>query len=568
MEKVLIADDSKTVRRIFKNALLNSIDYIQTDEEHILEAENGLDLVAFVKNNDDIKYLLVDIDMPLLDGDNAIVSLINQGFLEDAKVVFITANSVAPSTLLHNCVKGVISKPVNIEKLNNRLKSLIFSKEELMNDDDRKELRQKIDEQKSLLSNVILKYLSNFEETKTLKEDFFAKDLEECYEDAEILPDNDLIPVVEEFVSNIFRARRLKADVDKKKIEFIFNNIKEVSTGIEDTILSDSKALKAYVIGELGDDSSTFDRELKAELERYIEVINRYKNKLQVTDEFSEFRRKFADDDLLLLHKFLTEIVFDFAKKLDFSIESEKLKILMLDMELFLRSIKIFKTIELYKEDGDFDNKSYSDFLTDKKKHLILINRHLYFTFIKTIMSQMRKSDEVLKYFANSNSINRITMGSLVSYFKDSTDYEKVGLKPEDFKKLHSKLEEPHISVLFLTSMAVNIDEDLAIVKKFTDQQFTSFNFYAFTQDSVLQIWLKNKQKADIIFIDDAYDDNQERKFIDVQKGYPDIFKDSKLVLLSTGQTAMEDKELLKSADTFMKRPLSVEKISKYLLSV
>jgi hypothetical protein len=156
----------------------------------------------------------------------------------------------------------------------------------------------------------------------------------------------------------------------------------------------------------------------------------------------------------------------------------------------------------------------------------------------------------------------------LIDTFKGSKSYKTVDLSLNDYKKLDSKLKTQNLNVLFLSSLHIDTDENVSIVKKITEQQGTGYNFYGFSQNSVLKIWLKNKQNVDIVFLDDAYDDNQDSSFLSIKSDFPELFQKSRIILLSTGQKAVEDKELLKSADTFMKKPLSVDKVRRYLLSI
>jgi uncharacterized pyridoxamine 5'-phosphate oxidase family protein len=129
-------------------------------------------------------------------------------------------------------------------------------------------------------------------------------------------------------------------------------------------------------------------------------------------------------------------------------------------------------------------------------------------------------------------------------------------------------LATKNINIIFLSSLEINRDENINVLKKVIEQNNSSFNFYGFSQNHVLEIWFKTKQNVDIVFIDDAYDDIQHSNFISLMQKHFEFFKNTKVVLLSTGHTTMENKELLKKADTFMKKPLNLEKVSKYLLSV
>jgi len=200
------------------------------------------------------------------------------------------------------------------------------------------------------------------------------------------------------------------------------------------------------------------------------------------------------------------------------------------------------------------------------KSYFIIINRYNIMKKFEVLMVQVKNSNELISILRNL--LDRVSIDSFINILKDSSEYHKVGLSIHDYKKLSFKLSVRKLNIIFLSSIDINLDENILILKKIIDHPNSSFNFYGFSQNSVLEIWLKTKQNADIVFIDDAYDDMQDRSFIKVKKMYPELFKNTKIILLSTGQTKVEDKELLKSSDTFMKKPLIIDKVSKYLLSV
>jgi CheY-like chemotaxis protein len=569
MKKILIADDSNTVRKILKNAIVKNIDYIQTDEDHILQAENGLDVVALAKNHDDIDYVFVDIDMPMLNGDQAIMSLLDKNFLQQSKIVFITANSLDSKILAHKNVAGVIAKPVNIEKLQTRLKDLLFDKSDFLSEDDKISLKRAVNEQKLLVTNLIMKYVSTVDTDKKVSEDMFKKDLDECYEDNEVIPENDLIPLIEEFLVNIFRKNKIAENVEKSKIQYLMDNLKEYSEGIESTILSDIKVLKSYASNIVeASDKKTYDIEFKNELERYSKIVDKYKSKLDLTDEFAEFKTRFSDKDLEILNTFVFKIIIPFAKELDFSIENDKMKMLKNDIELCLRSSSILAEINNGVENFDFENSDYTEFMSETNKYFYVIHRFIYFNFINILVSQMRKSSSISTYFSESNLSNRITLKALLVYFNDPKKFESLGLLPEDVKRIRSKFNERNLNILYLSSKNLTGNEDVNLLKRISEHQNTNYNFYGFSQNSVLEIWIKNKQPADIVFIDDAYDDIQDKSFMKIRESYFEIFENSKIILLSSKDGNAENKELLKISSTFMKKPLNQDKVAKYLLSI
>jgi len=102
---VAIADDHRLIRTAIK-MLLKENDEV----ELVFEAEDGLELLSFLKSNEP-DVILLDVDMPKLNGVNAIqqiidiypdMSIIMLSMHEDPDIVFNCSNAGALSYLLKN----------------------------------------------------------------------------------------------------------------------------------------------------------------------------------------------------------------------------------------------------------------------------------------------------------------------------------------------------------------------------------------------------------------------------------------------------------------------------------
>jgi len=116
--KYLVTDDSKLARRVLIKSLLN-----YTDEEHILQATNGLEALKIaLKERPDIVFL--DLTMPEMDGYTALPKLLNIN--PDIKVVVISADvqEQAQEKVLSLGAKFHIAKPINPQKLKEILEAL------------------------------------------------------------------------------------------------------------------------------------------------------------------------------------------------------------------------------------------------------------------------------------------------------------------------------------------------------------------------------------------------------------------------------------------------------------
>ena len=62
--KILICDDEALIRNVIK-------EYLVVENYQVLEAENGIDAIEVVKNND-VDLVIMDIMMPKMDGYQAV----------------------------------------------------------------------------------------------------------------------------------------------------------------------------------------------------------------------------------------------------------------------------------------------------------------------------------------------------------------------------------------------------------------------------------------------------------------------------------------------------------------
>ena len=91
LTKVLIADDSPLVVKMVKATLLSpNFTLFEVDENHVVTASDGLEAFNQIALHKDIQYLISDINMPHLNGDELIELLTDTEKLGEIKVIFIT----------------------------------------------------------------------------------------------------------------------------------------------------------------------------------------------------------------------------------------------------------------------------------------------------------------------------------------------------------------------------------------------------------------------------------------------------------------------------------------------
>ena len=113
MKKVLIVDDSATVRNQLKAAFEVNADY------ELIEAENGVDALGKLDANPDVKLLISDINMPEMDGITLIKNIFEGGKFSTLPIVMLTTEAGADlkAQAKQYGVKAWIIKPFTNDKI-------------------------------------------------------------------------------------------------------------------------------------------------------------------------------------------------------------------------------------------------------------------------------------------------------------------------------------------------------------------------------------------------------------------------------------------------------------------
>ena len=113
--KVLIVDDSKTMLKINENICKG------LHIEHILTAENGLEAVKIFQDNLDIDLVLLDINMPIMNGYEALEKI--KKLSKDVKVFMCTTEGGKEEVIkalrmgASNYIVKTIKREVLVEKI-------------------------------------------------------------------------------------------------------------------------------------------------------------------------------------------------------------------------------------------------------------------------------------------------------------------------------------------------------------------------------------------------------------------------------------------------------------------
>jgi CheY-like chemotaxis protein len=578
MSKILIADESAEHRVRIKHAL-SKIDKIDTsNEDNIKEVVSGIDLVPLIKSYDNFDYVVINPYMSLLDGADAIQILLNQGFLSGAKIVFLTDKALVHDIVTHPNVKGIIVKSKTMEGLYTKLESAFFTKYELLTEEQKKLLTIKIDYQKNLIKNIILKYFVQNKKTKDIQESDFMSELDSCFEDFELIPSNDIFPLAEEIIKHTCKVKNINITVDKHKLKFIFENREEVDTNVEFTVFVDKTNLKNLLQNkDLEEkDKNTLNEELSKELERYKDILDRYKKTMSTTQGFENFVKMFSNENIFHFHIFLIYIVLDSLKDIDSTIETNKLKLCIKDAKIMRRGVEILEYLRNNAKFYELDNETYKDFVAVYDEDFDLFNKFVNYQLFLILADEIKESVSVLNSFINMG-INKITIGTLIDFFLYRTKHESNDfIKSETGKEIMSSMKalkveygKAKFNIVYLSQESIDGSEDLKYIQKIVDTKYSSYQLHHFSKNSVFNIWTNNKKNVDILIIDDNYELKQEKSVFDILNVNENLFVNTKIILLThQGRKSEEVKELLHKASCFLKKPLDYEQICRAILTI
>ena len=156
---ILIVDDDIFFQELFKSRL-------QSFDVHILILENGLQAVELVKQGPVIDLIFMDVNMPVMDGYEAIQIIRKHekdSMLKEVPIILVGGSIEEDNQNL------CITKPVSQEKLNDILHKYLF-KENII-DYDIKKVAQSLNISQELIKNLIQKLLLNLDgELDSMKE--------------------------------------------------------------------------------------------------------------------------------------------------------------------------------------------------------------------------------------------------------------------------------------------------------------------------------------------------------------------------------------------------------------
>jgi two-component system chemotaxis response regulator CheY len=120
MYKILVVDDSKAIREIERK-------YLEELGFEVLEAENGEEALKILEENPDIKLILLDWHMPVMNGYEFLLKLRSNPKWVDIKVMMVTTENQQKSVIeaIMAGANEYLMKPFDKEMLEVKVKHLL-----------------------------------------------------------------------------------------------------------------------------------------------------------------------------------------------------------------------------------------------------------------------------------------------------------------------------------------------------------------------------------------------------------------------------------------------------------
>ncbi len=119
--KILLVDDSSTMRRIQKNTL-SSLGYTE-----IVEAEDGADALEKLRENADVALVLMDWNMPNMTGIESLKAIKSNPATKAIPVMMVTSEAEKSKIVeaIQNGASNYLVKPFEAEALKEKISGII-----------------------------------------------------------------------------------------------------------------------------------------------------------------------------------------------------------------------------------------------------------------------------------------------------------------------------------------------------------------------------------------------------------------------------------------------------------
>ena len=116
----LLSVDDNTINLMLVKKMLLTFPYIDT----VINAHNGIEAIKLLKSHNDFDAIILDIEMPLMDGIEMLKTL-NVDDIDIPPVIIATANDERKGVALNSGANAFLVKPLRKQTLSDTLKSLV-----------------------------------------------------------------------------------------------------------------------------------------------------------------------------------------------------------------------------------------------------------------------------------------------------------------------------------------------------------------------------------------------------------------------------------------------------------
>lgn len=119
--KILVVDDSSTMRRIIKNTLA------RLNYKDVLEAEHGVEAWGLMESNKDLGMLITDWNMPEMNGLELVKKVRGSGHFNELPIIMVTTEGGKTEVIaaLKAGVNNYIVKPFTPQVLKEKLAAVM-----------------------------------------------------------------------------------------------------------------------------------------------------------------------------------------------------------------------------------------------------------------------------------------------------------------------------------------------------------------------------------------------------------------------------------------------------------
>ncbi len=123
MLHVMLVDDSITIRRVMKNVLMRLI----KGELTFIEAGTGVEALALIKAHPEVKLILLDVNMPEMNGDIFLEKIRAQPEYNGVRVIMVTTEAEKKTVvrIMKIGANGYIVKPFTPQTMRKSLEPIL-----------------------------------------------------------------------------------------------------------------------------------------------------------------------------------------------------------------------------------------------------------------------------------------------------------------------------------------------------------------------------------------------------------------------------------------------------------